>query len=146
MLLHSTPAAIACVTGGKAHPAIHGTVKFYPRAEGTLIVAEIRGLPNTQTNFFAFHIHEGSSCGGDFSLTGGHYNPRGALHPNHAGDLPPLLACNGKAFLSVETGRFFVRDVIGKTVVIHSDPDDFHSQPAGNSGSKIACGVICRMG
>jgi Cu-Zn family superoxide dismutase len=60
----------------------------------------------------------------------------------HAGDLPPLLACNGEAYLAVLTGRFRVKDVMGKTVVIHSRPDDFRSQPSGDAGEKIACGVI----
>lgn len=64
------------------------------------------------------------------------------VHPKHAGDLPPLLACQGSAYLSVKTDRFCVEDILGRTVVIHSDPDDFHSQPAGNAGKKIACGVI----
>ena len=64
------------------------------------------------------------------------------LHPKHAGDLPPLLVCRGNAYLSVKTDRFTVNEIIGRTVVIHSDPDDFHSLPAGNAGMKIGCGVI----
>ena len=92
---------------------------------------------------FAVHIHEGSDCGGtDFSDTGGHYNPDAREHPRHAGDLPPLLSMGGRAFLAVETGRFTPCDVVGRTVVIHGSTDDFHTQPAGNAGKKIACGVI----
>ena len=56
--------------------------------------------------------------------------------------LPPLLRCKGNAYLSVKTDRFTVDEIIGRTLVIHSDPDDFHTQPAGNAGKKIACGVI----
>jgi Cu-Zn family superoxide dismutase len=56
-----------------------------------------------------------------------------------------LLWCKGKAFLSVKTDRFSVDEIIGRTIVIHSDPDDFHSQPAGNAGKKIACGVIQKI-
>ncbi len=55
----------------------------------------------------------------------------------HAGDLPPLLSNNGRAYCQVLTGRFRVSDVIGKTVVIHSGPDDFMTQPSGNAGEKI---------
>lgn len=77
-----------------------------------------------------------------FSGTGSHYNPVERVHPKHAGDLPPLLECQGNAYLSIRTDRFSVSDVVGRTVVIHSDPDDFHSQPAGNAGMKIGCGVI----
>ena len=137
------PAAFATVQGDGAHPSLQGTVRFYPRSQGTLVVADVVGLPGSEAGFFGFHIHEGGDCGGiGFSDTGGHYNPQNRPHPQHAGDLPSLLSNNGTAWLSVLTGRFQVRDVIGKTVVIHSRPDDFTTQPSGNSGSKIACGVI----
>jgi len=82
--------------------------------------------------------------GADFSGTGSHYDPANRPHPRLAGDLPPLLACRGNAYLSVKTDQFSVNDIIGRTVVIHSDPHDFHTQPAGNAGTKIACGVICK--
>lgn len=134
------PDAMACVTG---EGSLRGTVKFYPADCGTLVVAEITGLPENQAGFFAFHIHEGGGCGGtEFAETGAHYNPCGREHPRHAGDLPPLLSRNGRAWLAVKTDRFTPRDVVGRTVVIHSGADDFHSQPAGNAGRKIGCGVI----
>ena len=134
------PEAAACVRG---QGEICGTVKFYGTPCGTLVVAEISGLPDNDTGFFAFHIHEGGSCGGvDFAETGGHFNPGGQEHPRHAGDLPPLLSRKGRAFLAVETDRFTPGEVIGRTVVIHQNADDFHTQPSGNSGKKIACGVI----
>lgn len=130
---------------GSAGPT--GTVTFYPYGRDTLIVAEISGLPHDDTlcasDIFAFHIHEGSSCGGtDFADTGGHFNPDDCPHPYHAGDLPPLFSCSGHAFMAVCTNRFRVSDIIGRTVVIHSRPDDFTTQPSGNAGTKIACGVI----
>ena len=110
-----------------------------------MVVADIRGLPESDAGFFAFHIHEGGDCGGEgFADTGGHYDPCGMPHPRHAGDLPPLLSCHGKAHLAVLTNRFSVSDIIGRTVVIHSHPDDFKTQPAGGAGTKIACGVIRR--
>ena len=137
------PDAIACIHGEKGS-ALHGTVRFWKTGEGVMIEAEICGLPQSQTGFFALHIHEGTSCCGEgFSDTGGHYNPEGKSHPNHAGDLPPLMCVCGRAYMQVLTGRFTLREVIGKTVVIHSGPDDFHTQPAGNAGTKIGCGVIC---
>ena len=110
------------------------------------MVAQISGLPKTRTGFFGFHIHEGKDCGGSgFSETGSHYDVAGNTHPLHAGDLPPLLSAEGRAFLSVVTDHFCVQDILGKTVVIHSSPDDFTSQPAGNAGPKLACGIIGRM-
>lgn len=129
--------ALACVRGEKG---IRGVVRFCPRPDGVLVIAEVFGLTD---GFHGFHIHTGGSCGGvAFADTQGHYNPENTKHPDHAGDLPPLLSCGGKAYLTVVTNRFQICDVIGKTVVIHSKRDDFTSQPAGNSGEKIACGII----
>ena len=131
--------AVAEVSGS----GIKGNVWFWQRQDGVLVTAEISGLP--REGFFAFHIHEGSGCGGQgFSESGGHFNPQGVPHPEHAGDLPPLLACKGKAYLSVLTDRFCVEEVLNRTVVIHSGTDDFKSQPAGDPGAKIACGIIRR--
>lgn len=138
------PDAIAQVVGGKSAPRLSGTVKFYQRKRNVLVVAEVSGLPrNNPSGFFGLHIHEGTACTGEaFSDTKEHYDTAKAPHPSHAGDLPPLLSGDGEAYLAVATNRFRVKDIIGRTVVIHSGPDDFHSQPAGNAGTKIACGVI----
>ena len=140
------PDAVAQIQGGMEAPQLSGCVHFYQQNRCVLIVAEIFGLPReSETGFFGFHIHQGESCSGtDFSETGSHYNPVDQVHPKHAGDLPPLICCRGNAYLAVKTDRFTVPDIIGKTVVIHSDPDDFRTQPAGNAGKKIACGVICK--
>lgn len=137
---------MAKIRGGVEVPKLSGCIRFYQQKGCVLIVAEIFGLPReNETGFFGFHIHQGESCSGtDFSETGSHYNPVDQVHPKHAGDLPPLMCCRGNAYLTVKTDRFTVHDIIGKTVVIHSDPDDFHTQPAGNAGRKIACGVICK--
>ena len=140
------PQAVAQVKGITGNSPV-GAVFFYPYQSSTLVIADIEQLPHSSSpcssGIFGFHIHEGGSCeGADFSETKGHYNPAGCDHPHHAGDLPPLFECNGRAFLAVLTNRFQISDIIGRTVVIHSQPDDFTSQPAGNSGSKIACGVI----
>ena len=137
-------AAAAHISGGDEAPKLSGTVKFYLVDGGVLVVADISGLPQGGgSGFFALHIHEGADCSAPgFADTGSHFNPTGQPHPNHAGDLPPLLSFRGRAFLAVLTGRFRVSDVIGRTVVIHSGPDDFKTQPSGNSGDKIVCGVI----
>lgn len=138
------PDAMAQITGGAEAPLLSGCVKFFQEHDCVLIVARVSGLPRvSKTGFFGFHIHQGESCSEtDFSGTGSHYNPAEQAHPEHAGDLPPLLRCKGNAYLSVRTDRFSVKEIIGRTVVIHSNPDDFRTQPAGNAGKKIACGVI----
>lgn len=140
------PSAIARISG-KDSNGPSGTVSFYPRRNGTLVVADISKLPQSDSTcssgVFGFHIHEGTSCGGEgFSETKGHLNLSDCTHPYHIGDLPPLFECGGRAFMSVLTGRFHISDIIGRTVVIHSNPDDFTTQPSGNSGTKIACGKI----
>lgn len=136
-------AGIAHISGGEKAPDLTGIVKFYLADGGVLVVAEIDRLPQTPTGIFAFHIHEGTACTGtDFADSKGHYNPDNRPHPMHAGDLPPLFSVGGRAFLAVLTGRFKLSEVVGRTVIIHDNPDDFTTQPSGNSGTKIGCGVI----
>ena len=77
-----------------------------------------------------------------FSDAGGHYSKVSAGHPFHSGDLPPLFGNDGYAWYAVLTDRFSIEDIIGRTVIIHADPDDFTSQPSGKSGKRIACGVV----
>ena len=95
------------------------------------------------------HIHEGESCSGNendpFADAGAHYNPGDCPHPQHAGDLPPLFASGGSAWNAVLLNRFGIDEVIGKTIIIHQKYDDFESQPSGDSGLKIACGVIAGL-
>lgn len=151
-LLRRKPRAVAKVRGSEEYPQISGTVKFYQMLYGVFVVSEIKGLPNPkgrcESPVFAFHIHGGGSCTGNsedpFANAGTHYNPGNCPHPYHAGDMPPLFGSNGMAFSAFLTDRFNVGEVIGKTVIIHSAPDDFTTQPSGNSGKKIACGVITR--
>ena len=136
------PDAVALIRGGSDFPDLWGEVRFYQKTKGVWVVAHIYGLQKN-AGFLGFHIHRGSHCAGaDFAEADGHFDPEGVKHPDHAGDLPPLLSCDGEAYLAVLTGRFRVVDVLGRTVVIHQNPDDFHSQPAGNAGRMIACGEI----
>ena len=151
--LRRLPQAVAVMRGSPAYGSIRGTVRFYQAADGTLVVAELEGLPvptgACENGVFGFHIHGGSVCAGDnvdpFANAGSHYNPNGCPHPYHAGDLPPLFNAGGRAFLAVLTHRFTVNEVIGKTVILHDRPDDFTTQPSGNVGDRIACGVISRV-
>lgn len=143
---HGRPDAVARIFGGNQAPCLYGTVKLYCLGKAILVVADLCGLPENRSGFFGMHIHEGTECSGEgFSCTASHYNPVGTAHPKHAGDLVPLLSCSGKAFAAVLTDRFALKEVVGKTVVIHEDADDFTSQPAGNAGEKIACGVIVEI-
>lgn len=71
-----------------------------------------------------------------------HFNPEDCPHPYHAGDLPPLWGSDGYAFSVFLTDRFSVEEIVGKTVIIHRQPDDFTIQPSGSARQKMACGVI----
>lgn len=142
--------AVAFVNGSEKYPDIHGRVLFYQLRRGVIVRAEIIGLPKgsgaCNSPIFAFHIHSGGSCTGNaddaFADTGMHYNPDDCMHPYHAGDLPPLFGADGRALSVCLIDRFTVPEIIGRTVIIHLHPDDFTTQPSGNAGSKIACGVI----
>ena len=146
------PEAAAQVAGSKHYAELNGTVLFYPFCYGTLVLALIEGLPNKNSTgcsvnqFFAFHIHEGSACRGTekdpFAQAGKHFNPQNCPHPEHAGDLPVLLSNQGTAFQIVYTDRFTPQDVIGRTVIIHAQADDYHTQPSGNAGEMVACGEV----
>ena len=152
-----SPYAVAEVKGGSKYPKILGSVEFFPYGDGTIVRAEIANLPQQTApkdgeppiGPFGFHIHEFGSCdskdGVEFAAAGEHYNPTNEPHPLHAGDLPVLMGNDGYAYLVVYTSRFTPREVVGKTVIIHENPDDFRSQPSGDSGDRIACGVIRRV-
>ena len=147
-----SPQATAQISGSPAYPSIKGIVRFYQTELGVLVVADIAGLPMSNnvcdSPIFAFHIHSGTSCTGTpedpFAAAMAHYNPDNCPHPYHAGDMPPLFGNDGFAFGAFVTDRFAVDEIVGRTVIIHDKPDDFTSQPSGNSGTKIACGVIRR--
>jgi len=151
------PFAVADVSGNDMFPNVNGNVKFYAAPGGTIVEANINGLPNMtlptanpQIGPFGFHVHEGVACeptgGSDpFSEAGGHYNPTHQPHPLHAGDLPVLFPNNGYSYMRTYTNRFTPADVVGRTVIIHEMPDDFRTQPAGDSGMRMACGPIRRF-
>ena len=149
-ILRSKPQAIAALSGSEAHPRISGTVQFYETGSGVLVLTSIRGLPAgpCDSPVFGLHIHEGGACTGTqseaFSDALGHFNPAGCPHPYHAGDLPPVFSAAGQALGLALTDRFSVDQVLGRTVILHEKPDDFTTQPAGNAGKRMACGVIRR--
>ena len=138
-------AAFAGIRGNASHPNINGSVLFYPTPyNGILIAAEVFGLPEHPA-FLGMHIHETGDCTPPFDKTGMHYNPTNQSHPNHAGDLLPLLNNQGYAFLTFYDERLSIPDSIGKSVIIHANRDDFTTPPSGDSGEKIGCGVIMKV-
>ena len=151
-LAERRPAALAKLAGSAQFPSIRGTVSFYQTPRGVLVVAEVHDLPyedgKCAPQVYGMHLHEGGSCTpmeDSFSDAGGHYNPAGCPHPQHAGDMPPLFGNRGYAWSAFLSGRFHVREALGRTVIVHRDRDDFTSQPSGRSGPRIACGVVQKV-
>jgi Cu-Zn family superoxide dismutase len=130
-----------------------GTLSLAPEGDSVRVTGPLQGLkPNSE---FGFHIHEKGDCSApDAASAGGHFNPTNAQHGNpqgeshHAGDMLNAKSdAQGAAQVdalasgvSLTTGQ--PNDVHGKAIVLHEKADDYASQPAGNSGARIACGVI----
>ena len=147
--------AIANIKGGPLAPNIRGTVHFTRAAGGTNVCVEVSGLPpyspavgnGNPIGPFGFHLHQNGTCVvGDpadpFQAAGGHWNPTNQPHGNHAGDFPVLFSNNGVARMCFFTDKFTVEDVIEKGIIIHQNPDDYRSQPSGDAGKRLACGVV----
>lgn len=150
--LWSVPSATASIEGGNGYEQIRGRVNFYRTNDGIIVSVELVNMPYDDkkcgVNFHGFHIHDGKSCTGNekdnFANSGMHYNPDDCKHPAHAGDLVPLVSSKGYVWQNFLINSFTIDEIIGKIVVIHKNPDDFKTQPAGDSGTKIACGEIRR--
>lgn len=133
----------------------HGELTLSAAGTGVRITGKVDGLaPGSE---HGFHIHEKGDCSApDASSAGGHFNPSGTPHgspgsgAHHAGDIRNLVADgSGSANVDVIVEGVSIggqNDVLGKAVVVHESPDDYASQPAGNSGARIACGVIPATG
>ena len=134
-ITQTNPQAAAELKGDE----INGIVYFYQTEMGMVLFWSVGGLPENLEScggsIFAMHIHDEN----------GHYDPYECPHPYHAGDLPPLFSNGGYAFGAVLTTRFGLEEILGKSVVIHNNPDDFTSQPSGNPGEAIAEGMIRRL-
>ncbi len=140
-------ATLAPTTGNRTA----GTVTFTPNGDRVRVVAQVSGLTS---GAHGFHVHEKGDCSApDATSAGGHFNPGGQPHGNpaagahHAGDMPMLVAdASGNATLDVTLSTIALgsgeNGIVGRAVVVHKDPDDFKTQPAGNSGARVACGVI----
>jgi len=150
----TAPSAVATVQPLGAATA-KGTVRFTQLERGVEIHADITGLaPGSH----GFHIHEYGDCSAaDGSSAGGHFNPDGKPHGapdsamSHAGDYGNLTAdASGHAVLTLVSRRITLDQgptgVLGRAVIVHGNADDLTSQPAGNAGPRIGCGVIMLEG
>jgi Cu-Zn family superoxide dismutase len=144
--------AAAQMVGTKGHETVKGTVSFEEKDGKVVATAAISGLTPGD---HGFHIHEKGDCSApDGASAGGHFNPSGHKHgspdmaEHHEGDLGNLTAdAGGNAsktitLTDVTIGDGSAKDVVGKGFIIHDKADDFTTQPTGNAGARVACGVI----
>ena len=151
------PAATAPAAAVQIAPTqgntVTGALALAQSAEGVHITGSIQGLkPDAE---FGFHVHEKGDCTApDGSSAGGHFNPTQAQHGNptgpthHAGDMLNIKSdAQGVAQVDVTAAGTSLNgnpgtDIMGKAIVVHEGPDDYATQPSGNSGKRVACGVI----
>src|SRR5438067_9882142 len=131
-----------------------GTVHFTDVGDGNVEVqADLTGVP---PGVHGFHIHEKGDCGNNGNAAGGHFNPTGMIHgapdavSHHSGDFGNVTADDkGEVHTKFTTHSITINTgtnaVVGHAVVLHGNPDDLVSQPAGNAGPRIACGVTVLM-
>ena len=131
--------------------AAAGEVRFYKVDGGVRVVARLEGLtPGSH----GFHLHEKGDCSApDAMSAGGHYNPAGSPHGaptadgahRHAGDLGNVEAgADGKAAVDRVDPLLAYENLVGLAVLVHANADDLTSQPAGNAGPRVGCGVIAK--
>lgn len=153
----SAPAPVAekkaeATLAAKSGSGASGTVEFVEKDGEVTMTVHVSGLSEGE---HAIHLHENGDCSAaDASSAGGHWNPTGAQHGKwgvdgfHHGDIGNLTAdADGHAMLTFSTDLWSIggdpgTDVVGKAVVVHEKVDDFTSQPSGNAGARVACGVI----
>src|SRR5438093_4750012 len=131
---------------------VKGAATFTQKGDKVQLMADIGGLKPNQEH--GFHIHEKGDCNsGDGMGAGGHFNPLGKPHAHpsmperHAGDMFALKADDyGNATLSIELDVITVTEgptgIIGRGLIVHAQADDYNTQPTGNAGARLACGVI----
>ena len=128
-----------------------GEATFDQTGSKVRVVVFVQGLKAGQEH--GLHIHEVGDCGNAAENAKGHFNPSGKPHGSpshadrHAGDLPALVATTqGRATVQVDVDMISVGSgsgsIVGRALVVHANPDDYKTQPGGNSGARIACGVI----
>jgi len=146
--------ATATLQGAPTDTDFKGTVTITPDGAGVKIVADLSGVDKDGPH--GFHLHQNGECThgeGDkhFTSAGGHFNPANADHacpptePRHAGDLGNIEVKNGTGHLEITTNALSLsgdNTVVGKAFILHAKGDDCKTQPTGDAGDRLACGVV----
>lgn len=135
-----------------------GLVQLTRSGAGVRVRVEVNGL---SAGFHGFHVHATGVCTPPFATAGGHFDPAGAGHPNHAADMPVLLVnADGTGEARFVSDRYRIADVVGRALIVHAGPDNYANIPTrysaggpdattlatGDAGGRAACGVIRRVG
>ncbi len=146
--------ATAVVTGVFPDTTVNGTVQFDAQADGKVKMKLQLTIPAKANKSVAVHIHENGDCGDMGKAAGGHWNPTNAQHGKwgsasfHSGDIGNVkLDANGKGTMEMETdlwslGGTAQKNILDKSIIVHGGEDDYTSQPSGNAGTRIGCGII----
>ncbi|PJJ79215.1 superoxide dismutase family protein [Mucilaginibacter auburnensis] len=149
-------AASASISGTKADTVVTGMAKFTRKGNKTELQLTLE-VPKKANSTVAVHFHEHGDCSDEGKGAHGHWNPTNEEHGKwgsgkyHSGDIGNIkLDKDGKATFTVETDRWTIggpekTNILNRGIIVHSGVDDYKSQPAGNSGSRIGCGVIQKM-
>ncbi len=149
----STAREAGVVLASASGSRVSGTLTLVPLQGGVHVRGQVGGL--AANGKFGFHVHEKGDCSAvDATSAGGHFNPAGTAHgrvgtgTHHGGDMDNLVS-NAEGVASVDAhlhgvtlGGGAANDIAGRAVIVHADPDDYRSQPTGNAGARVACGVI----
>lgn len=150
----TSSSAEAKLTGTKSDTTVDGTAKFTAQDDGKVKLELELNVPKMANKSVAVHIHEHGDCGDAGKNTHGHWNPTNQQHGKwgsaafHSGDIGNVsLDGSGKGTATLVTDLWTIggdvqKDILGKAIIVHSGVDDYTSQPAGNAGSRIGCGVI----
>jgi Cu-Zn family superoxide dismutase len=146
--------AEAKLSGTYTDTTVDGTVKFDTDQGGKVVMTLDITVPAKAGKSIAVHIHEHGNCGDTAKLAHGHWNPTNAQHGKwgsasfHAGDIGNIqLNAKGKGTMSLATDLWTLggqpgKNILGKAIIVHGGMDDYQTQPSGNAGTRIGCGVI----
>ena len=148
--MSSGPSASATLSSTSGSTA-SGTVMLTQLGDGSVrVTVDLTGVP---PGVHGFHIHDKGDCGDNGNAAGGHFNPAATAHgaptadPHHAGDFGNVTAdADGRVHTEFTTRSVTVEagpnSAVGHAVILHANPDDLVTQPTGNAGPRIACGIV----